>query len=416
MDIYNSLTQRVETFSPLSTKQVKLYTCGPTVYSRPHLGNYRTYLWEDTLKRYLQHCGYRVLHTMNITDYDNTIMKAVKKTGVPREKMTRENERLFRQDLHAFGAKPADKYPHVSGYADKMASRVIALLKKGFAYKDRHGRIFFDISKFKSYGKLVGKRISNSKKIEWEEYKPNQAGDFLIWKPCVNEDCHDGFDSILGGAHPPWNIQCAAMSTDSLGSQIDIAMGGADNKFNHHENTRAIAGAISGKEYAKYWVHIRHLIINGKKMSKRKGNVVLLPDMVRRGFSPEITRFILLSVHYRQRQDFTWAYARKMKERYSALAEGIAKLKKTGGNGGSLSGARLAKADGKGGKLFDSKLARLETAFNGSMDSDLNVPRAVNTLEKFLAKIEYAELSSEQGKRAIALLRKFDTVLACLPL
>ena len=401
MDIYNSLTKRVETFSPLSTKQVKLYTCGPTVYSRPHLGNYRTYLWEDTLKRYLQYRGYTVLHAMNITDYDNTIMKAVKKTGVPREKMTRENERLFKQDLRAFGALPADKYPHVSNYADKMASRVIALLKKGFAYKDKHGRIFFDISKFKSYGKLVGKRISNSKKIEWEEYKPKQAGDFLIWKPCVNEDCHDGFDSILGGAHPPWNIQCATMSTDSLGKQIDIAMGGTDNKFNHHENTRAIAGSLSGKEYAKYWVHIRHLIINGRKMSKRKGNVVLLPDMVRRGFSPAITRFILLSVHYRQRLDFTWAYARKMKERYSALAEGI---------------ARLQKANGTSSPLFDSQLARLEAAFNKSMDHDLNIPRAIAAVEKFLAKNKNARLSGEQGKKAIALLRKFDTVLACLPL
>lgn len=401
MDIYNSLTRRVETFSPISEKKVLLYTCGPTVYSRPHLGNYRTYLLEDTLKRHLLCSGYRVRHVMNITDYDNTIMKAVKKTGVTREKMTAENERFFRQDLAKFGAIPADVYPHVSRYADKMAGRVIALLKRGFAYKDARGRVFFDISKFKSYGKLAGKRISNSKRIEWEEYKPRQAGDFLIWKPCVNEDCHGGFDSILGGAHPPWNIQCATMSTDTLGKRIDIAMGGYDNLFNHHENTRAIAGALSGREYAKYWMHVRHLIMNGKKMSKRKGNVVLLSDMVRRGFSPKITRFILLSVHYRRRLDFTWAYAKKMKERYSKLARGIAKL---------------GRAGGIGSPRFERLLSRAKSDFEKAMGSDLNVPKAAAAIEKFVFAGSALPLSKKQSLAAIALLEKFDAALAFLPM
>ncbi len=401
LEIYNSLTRRVETFSPISARKVLLYTCGPTVYSRPHLGNYRTYLWEDTLKRCLLYEGFPVRHAMNITDYDNTIIRAVKKTGVSREKMTRENERLFRQDLHALGTIPADAYPRVSDYANKMAGRVIALLRKGFAYKDGKGRVFFDISKFKSYGRLVGKRISNSKKIDWEEYKPKQAGDFLIWKPCVDEGCHNGFDSILGGAHPPWNVQCATMSTDTLGKQIDIAMGGMDNLFNHHENTRAIAGSLSGREYSKYWVHIRHLIINGHKMSKRKGNVILLPDMVRRGFSPKITRFILLSVHYRRRLNFTWDYARRMKERYSALADGI---------------ARLEKSDGSGVADFEHVLSRAQTRFEEAMESDLRVPRAISGIEKFVSSCNGKGVSKKQSRRALALLKKFDTVLACLPL
>lgn len=401
MDIYNSLTRRVEAFSPISAKKVLLYTCGPTVYSRPHLGNYRTYLVEDTLKRYLLYQGYRVRHAMNITDYDNTIMRAVKKTGVSREKMTKENERLFRQDLSSLCAIPADAYPRVSAYANKMASRVIALLKKGFAYKDAKGRVFFDISKFKSYGKLVGKRISNSKKVEWEEYKPKQAGDFLIWKPCVNEDCHDGFDSILGGAHPPWNIQCATMSTDTLGSQIDIAMGGYDNKFNHHENTRAIAGALSGKEYAAYWVHIRHLIINGRKMSKRKGNVVTLPDMARRGFPPALVRFILLSVHYRRRLDFTWAYAGRIKERYSELAKGIVKIRKAGG---------------KGSPRFEKLLLGFSANFEMAMGFDLNIPKAMAATEKFVFACNESGLSKKQSQAALAMLKKSNTALACLPL
>ena len=404
MDIYNSLDRRVETFSPISSKEVKLYTCGPTVYSRPHLGNYRTYLWEDTLKRYLIYNGYKVRHVMNITDFDNTIIRAVKRTGVSREKMTRENERLFRQDLAKLGAIPASQYPHVSTHAKEMAAVVRRLLAKGFAYKDKSGRVFFDISKFPSYGKLTGKNLSGAKgEVTWEEYKPRQAGDFLIWQPGVHEP-HGSCrccESESGTAQPPWNIQCATMSTNALGEQIDIAMGGTDNLFNHHENTRAIAGALFGKEYSKYWMHIRHLIVDGKKMSKRKGNVVLLPDMERRGFSPKITRFILLSVHYRRRLDFTWKYAAEMKGRYSKLAKGIALLKK---------------ARGEGSPKFEKLRKQAQSGFEKAMDSDLNVPKAVAAIEKFVFACNSISLSKNQSLAAMKLLGKFDTALACLPL
>ncbi|MFA6489134.1 MAG: class I tRNA ligase family protein [Candidatus Micrarchaeia archaeon] len=402
LKIYNSLNKRVETFSPLAAKEVKLYTCGPTVYSRPHLGNYRTYIWEDTLKRYLLSKGYRVRHVMNVTDFDNTIIRAVKKTGVPREKMTSENERFFRQDLDKLRAIPAEKYPHVSMHAKEMASVVKRLLAKKAAYPDESGRVFFDISKFPSYGKLAGKKLSGAKgKVTWEEYKPRKAGDFLIWQPGEKMRGCRCCESESGTAQPPWNIQCAAMSTNALGGQIDIAMGGYDNLFNHHENTRAIAGALSGKEYSKYWMHIRHLIINGKKMSKRKGNVVLLPDMERRGYSPALTRFILLSVHYRRMLDFTWAYAKKMKERYSKLAKGILLLKK---------------ADGNGSPRFEKLLARAEKDFLLAMDSDLNAPKAVAAIEKFVFACNRLPLSKKQSLVALALLKKFDTALACLPL
>jgi len=411
--IHNSLSGKTELFKPRAGNTVKLYTCGPTVYSRPHIGNYRTYVWEDTLKRRLLSTGYFVRHAMNITDFDNTILREVKKTGVPRKKMTKKYERLFRQDLRALGAIPAGRYPHASDYTGKMASCVIALLKNGAAYEDKRGRVFFDVSKFKTYGKLVGKNLSRaSRKVLWEEYRPSQAGDFLIWQPCGggrsrnrgkgrNGGFPDCFDSPLGLARPPWNIQCAVMSTECLGREIDIAMGGTDNKFNHHENTRAIVGALSHCEYAKYWVHVRHLIINGSKMSKRKGNSVLLPDMARRGFSPLETRFILLSVHYGERLDFTWAYARKMKGKREELAACISKMKK---------------AKGAPNPRFNRLLPAAKIYFEKAMDNDLNAPQAFAAIEKFALACAGQGLSAQQSRAALSFLKKCDRVLACLPL
>ena len=403
LQLYNSLSRRVETFRPRQGREVRLYTCGPTVYSRPHLGNYRTYLLEDTLKRYLLFLGYRVRHVMNITDFDNTIIRTVKRTGVPLEKMTAGNERLFRQDLAKLGAIPAGQYPHVSTHAKEMAAVVRRLLAKGFAYKDKPGRVFFDISKFPSYGKLAGKRLAGSKgKVTLEEYKPWQAGDFLIWQP--GKEAHGACrccEAKHGSAQPPWNVQCAAMSTAAFGGQIDVAMGGYDNKFNHHENTRAIAGALLGREYSRHWMHVRHLIVDGRKMSKSRGNAVTLPDMERRGFSPREVRFILLSVHYRRRLDFTWGYANAMKRRYASMKRGI---------------AALGKADGKGSKEFGKLLETAMAGFSSAMDDDLGVPKAVAAIEEFLAACGRLQLSRKQTRQALALLGRFDSVTAFLPL
>jgi cysteinyl-tRNA synthetase len=399
--VFNSLTRRKEAFRPLSGKEVRLYTCGPTVYARPHLGNFRTYLYEDIVKRYLMHIGFSVKHAMNITDFDNTILKEVRKTGIPRRKLTQKFERLFRQDLKALGCLPADKYPHVSQYADKMAGMVGSLVAKGAAYRDENGRVFFDVSAYPSYGKLIGQKLSSRKnKILWEEYKPWQAGDFLLWQPCGSnpKKC---IETKNGLARPAWNIQCATMSTDALGSQIDIAMGGRDNLFNHHENTRALVGALSGKEYARYFIHVRHLIINGKKMSKSKGNAVLLPDLIRKGHSPKMVRLLLLSMRYRYRLNFTSSYLAGMKKRYFAMEKGIAAIKK---------------AEGTGTGGFGKMLLQAKAGFAESMDDDFDVPAALVAVEKFLAKCSALQLSRRQAVQALALLKKFDSVLGFLPL
>jgi len=399
--IYNSLGHEVQEFKPRSRKAVKMYTCGPTVYARPHIGNMRTYVFEDALKRYLIYQGYRVQHVMNITDIDETVMKESRKTGEKRAALTRKYERLFRQDASSLGIIPAGKYPHVSDYVERMAGTVSALMKSGAAYKDEKCRVFFDISKFSSYGKLVGRKLSGNRKVMREEYKPFQAGDFLLLSKCREKNCEKCFETRLGMCRPAWNVQCATMATSELGNNIDISMGGQDNLFNHHENTRAIADTLCGHEFSKYYVHVRHLLIGGKKMSKSKGNVVLLPDLLAKGFTARETRFILLSVHYRRRLDFTWDYARSVKMRALGIRKAINALKA---------------AQGEGREGFAAFASDARADFESALDDNMDIPSALSVAEKFARECADAGLSRKQAREALELLKKFDTVLFCLPL
>ncbi|MCX8194949.1 MAG: class I tRNA ligase family protein [Candidatus Micrarchaeota archaeon] len=399
--LYNSLSRRLEKFVPRKGRMVRLYTCGPTAYARPHIGNLRTYCIEDTLKRYLSYLGFRVRHAMNITDFDRTILREEKRRGMPREQLVARAEKEFMRDAERLSILPADCYPHVSKFADKMAEAVRQLVKKGFAYWVGH-RVFFDISRFPSYGRLAGKRLSGAaRRVSQEEYRPSLAGDFLIWESCRHKDRADSFCTSLGPAHPPWNIHCATMSLSSLGGAIDIAAGGRDNLFNHHENTRAVASCLIGKEYARHWVHIRHLIVEGKKMSKTKGNTIYLPDMEKRGFSPRAARMVLVSAHYRKRLNFTWEDAEKVKKRFESMRQGLAKIKSASGQGW-------------GGFEAASRLAVKK--FELAMSRDLDIPKAIGVAEEFICKCAESKISRRQGKAALSLIEKFDSVLACLPL
>lgn len=401
LSLYNSLERQLQPFVPLNRKSVKLYTCGPTVYARPHIGNFRTYAFEDALKRYLIYSGYSVKHVMNITDIDNTVMKESRKTGIARAKLTEKFEAAFRKDAALLRILPANAYPRVSEYTARMARVAVKLMKKGKAYKDERCRLFFDISRFPSYGKLAGKRITGSRKVTREEYKPFQAGDFLLLNKCRERNCEKCFKTSLGMCQPAWNVQCATMATSTLGNSIDISMGGFDNLFNHHENTRAIANSLCGHEFSKYYVHVKHLIVDGAKMSKSKGNVVLLPDLLAKGFSPQAVRMLLLSVHHRKRLNFTWDYASGVKGRYLQIAYAI---------------GRIRRANFEGAEGFSEFAEDAKSEFEASLDDDMDLPSALSVAERFAKECAEEELSRKQAKEAIALLRKFDSVLACLPL
>ncbi|MFA5930571.1 MAG: class I tRNA ligase family protein [Candidatus Micrarchaeia archaeon] len=406
VEIYNSLSRKAEKFTPRSPKEVKMYTCGPTVYARPHMGNFRTYVFEDALKRYLRYSGYRVRHVMNITDIDDTVMKETRKTGISRAALTRKYERLFRQDASALGIIPAGSYPHVSNYVERMAETVQKLMEKRAAYKDDKCRVFFDISRFPSYGKLAGVKIRGERKVAREEYKPFQAGDFLLLSRCREENCEKCFETSMGKCKPAWNVQCATMAAAELGGNIDISMGGQDNLFNHHENTRAVADTLCGHEFSKYYMHVRHLILDGKKMSKSKGNVVLLPDLLARGFTAREARMLLLSAHYRRRLNFTWEYARKIKMRSLGMRKAVNELKNAGGG----------KAGGNGREGFPDFADDAQKEFEASLSDNMDIPSALDVAERFARQSADAGLSKKQARAALMLLGKFDSVLACLPL
>jgi len=417
MEIYNSLGRRMEKFAPHSPKAVKMYTCGPTVYARPHIGNLRTYVFEDALKRHFLHRGCRVRHVMNITDIDDTVMKETRKTGGKRAALAQKYERLFRQDAALLGIIPAGSYPHVSGYVGKMASTVQKLMEKRAAYKDGKGRVFFDISRFPSYGKLAGVKIRGERKVMREEYKPFQAGDFLLLSRCREKNCEKCFETGMGKCRPAWNVQCATMAAAELGDNIDISMGGQDNLFNHHENTRAIANTLCHHEFSKYYMHVRHLIVGGKKMSKSKGNVVLLPDLLAKGYTPREVRMMLLSVHYRRRLDFTWQYAKQVKMRSLGMRKAINALRNAKGGGAAGSKAEGgAGAEGPGRDGFSEFAADARKEFESSLDANMDIPSALEVAEKFARECAGAGLSKRQAAAALMLLGEFDSVLACLPL
>ena len=299
---------------------------------------------------------------------------------------------------------PADKYPHVSEYVERMAGTALKLMIAGAAYRDDKCRVFFDISKFQSYGKLAGKKIRSQKIVMLEEYKPYQAGDFLLLSKCRERNCEKCFDTSMGKCRPAWNVQCATMATTELGDNIDISMGGQDNLFNHHENTRAIADTLCGHEFSKYYMHVRHLIVDGRKMSKSKGNAVLLPDLLAEGFTARETRMILISVHYRKRLDFTWQYAKAVKMRWLSMGQSVNALKNGGGN---------ASAGREGFSEFADDALK---EFEASLDDNMDLPSALAIAEKFARECADAGLSKKQARAALMLLMKFDSVLACLPL
>jgi len=282
LKIYNSLTRKKEIFKPLKNGQVKMYVCGPTVYGPSHIGHARTYTAFDVIRRYLEYKKYKVKYIMNITDIHDSV-----KSDTDTEKFTK----LFLKDMKALGVKLADVYPRVSDHIPEIKKLVKILLEKGSAYKQSNA-IYYDVSKFKDYGKLSGIKLEKAKtgtRVKTDEYKRNEPADFALWK----------LD------RPGWHIECSAMIFKHLGEQIDIHAGGRDLIFPHHENEIAQSeAATSKKPFVKYWMHGGLLHINGTKMSKSLGNYIEIPDLLKK-YNPRVIRFFIISNYYRSQADFT---------------------------------------------------------------------------------------------------------------
>ena len=381
LKFYNTLTRKKQIFKPLQDKRVGLYTCGPTVYNYAHIGNLRTYIFEDILRRVLEYNGYNVRHIMNITDVEDKIIRDAKKTGKTIYKFTEPYEKSFYGDLKNLNIKKAYKYPKATAHISEMIKIIGSLLKKDLAYK-ADGSIYFDISKFKKYGRLSGvktRKLKTGARIDSDEYVKENAEDFVLWKKAkAGEPWWDADFSSAGPAfakamagRPGWHIECSAMSIKYLGPTFDIHAGAVDLIFPHHENEIAQSEGASGKKFVNYFIEGEHLLVDGKKMSKSLGNIFNLRDVESKGFDPLAFRYLTLTAHYRSKLNFTWKSLKAAQNALNNLREAIENLKTATKHTNKLENLRILRG-------------RLEEKFKKYINNDLNAPRALAFLWKVI--------------------------------
>ncbi len=411
LKLYNTLTRKKEEFRPIKKGEVGIYTCGPTVYDCAHIGNFRAYVFEDVLKRYLRYRGYRVRHVMNLTDVDDKTIAGSKKEGIPLNEFTARYTRIFFDDIKALNIEPAGVYPKATEHIDEMVALIKKLLEKGVAYHGEDGSIYFDISKFEGYGRLSKVRLDESKeskeRTKLDEYAKDEVRDFALWKAWTPRDGDVFWDTEIGKGRPGWHIECSAMSMKYLGDTFDIHAGGVDLVFPHHENEIAQSVSATGKRFVNYWVHNEHLLVEGRKMSKSLGNFYTLRDLLERGHDPNAIRYLLLSSHYRQKLNFTFKRLNAARNTVQRLSDFLDRIKNAGGLVGKEWNEKLHKETIKTKERFDD-----------AMDDDLNTPRALaamfNLVNRTNRAIENKNASKENLEEVYDLFMKFDSVLKIL--
>ena len=309
LTFYNTLSRRLDEFRPLEEGHVRMYTCGPTVYNFAHIGNFRAYIFEDLLRRYLKFRGFQVTQVMNLTDVDDKTIRGANEKKVLLSQYTKTYVDAFFEDLNTLNVERAEYYPAATDHIADMINLIHRLFEKGVAYQSDDGSIYFSIAKFKDYGKLAHLDMSGLRagaRVVQDEYEKENLADFALWKAWDEKDGDIYWDSPWGRGRPGWHIECSAMSMRYLGESFDIHTGGVDNIFPHHEDEIAQSEAATGKPFAHTWLHCAHLVVDGKKMSKSLGNFYTLRDVVARGYSGREIRYELMATHYRQALNFTF--------------------------------------------------------------------------------------------------------------
>lgn len=403
---FNTLSGSLEEFRPLREGEVRLYTCGPTVYDYPHIGNYRAYLFEDLLKRFLIFYGYKVIHVMNLTDVDDKTIKGARRLGISLQEYTAKYIEAFFEDSQVLRLLPADIYPRATEHIPDMVRMVKGLLEKGFAYY-KDGSVYFSIEKFPAYGRLAKINLEELKagaRVDSDEYEKESAHDFALWKKA--KEGEPFWETDLGPGRPGWHIECSAMSTRYLGPTIDIHCGGIDNIFPHHENEIAQSEAFYGQKFVNYWLHCHHLVVDGEKMSKSRGNFYTLRDLLERGIDPIDLRFFLLSTHYRKMLNFTFANLEQARASRQRILDFVYELEHRTFAAGSDPDVR---------RLAD----RTSAEFRDSLADDLNISGGLAALFEFIREVN-SRLSRDLIKQEDAILvlqtvSDLDRVLAILP-
>jgi cysteinyl-tRNA synthetase len=407
--LHDTLTRRLQTVTPLEPGHVRLYTCGPTVWNRSHIGNFRTFLFEDVLRRWLERSFPRVTHVMNLTDVDDRLIHNATQHAHGLAEETAPWIEGFFADVDTLGIRRAHHYPRATGYIEEMVTLIERLEAKGVTYRSEGG-IYFRIAGFPAYGRLSGIPAAGlvagmSGRVDADDYTKEDARDFALWKTVEADDI--GWDTRLGRGRPGWHIECSAMSMTLLGESLDIHCGGVDNIFPHHENEIAQSEAATGKPFVRIWCHGEHLTMNREKMAKRLGNFVTLPDLLEAGYRAPAIRYLLITgAHYRRTLDWDDEPLRAADEAVGRLTEFRDRVRDL--------------RPGDGGEEISTRAAAAAAAFAQAMDDDLNVPEAVGHLFGAIRDLnrllDAATPSAAVKQQLIDLVDQADDVLGVLPL
>jgi len=402
---YNTINRKKVEFEPITPGTVKLYTCGPTVYDTAHIGNFRTFIFEDLLKRFLVFKGYEVYHVMNITDVDDKTIKRAITEEITINELTLKYTEEFMNDIKSLKILPADKYPRATDHIEEMIKMIQALEENGYAYETEDHSVYFRLDAYDSYGQLTQIDLTQQRvneRIINDEYSKDNPQDFALWKARDDDDGKIYWESPWGRGRPGWHIECSAMSIKYLGNHFDIHCGGVDNIFPHHENEIAQSVSATQEPFVNYWMHSEYLQIHGDKMSKTLGNYYKISDLISEGFTAEEIRFTLLNAHYRSKLDFSL----KQKQEARTTIQRITDFQQ-----------RLLEL--KDSSETESSIPDEFEEFVAALDDDLDTPKAfaiffgwIRSMNKLLDR---GEFKFSQINGGLDFIDKFDDLFAIIP-
>ena len=403
--LYNTLSGKVEEFRPLVDNEVRMYACGPTVYDYGHIGNLRTFIAVDVLRRFFRQSGYKIRHVMNITDVDDKIIRNAALAGVSVQQYTAKYEKAFLDDISALNIEQPILV-RATEHIPEMAEFIAELQKKGFAYRTEDGSYYFRIAKFPAYGQLSKKDfagLEDGARVDVDEYEKDSARDFALWK--APKPGETSWETVIGPGRPGWHIECSVMAMEELGETFDLHAGGEDLIFPHHENEIAQSEALTGKPFAHFWFHVRFLLVEGEKMSKSLGNFFTLRDLVLKGHKPSSIRFLLASVPYRNQLNFTFDGLKQAAVSVERLRNFHLRLTTAPFPAGATQGmAELAR------ETTERMLA--------GMDDDLNTAQAqaaiFDMVRKANAAMDAGQFKKDDVPALLAALQRFDEIFAVL--
>ena len=372
LHLFNTYSRQIEEFHPLDPegRRVKMYTCGPTVYSHAHIGNFRAYIFEDLLQRHLEMRGYTVERVMNLTDVDDKTIRGSRAANLPLREFTAPFKKAFFHDLDTLQIKHAATFPAATEerFVQAMIAMIAKLIARELAYQAEDKSVYFRINRFPEYGHLAHfdlGELRSTGRVKSDEYDKEHVGDFALWKAWDEEDGDVWWESPWGRGRPGWHIECSAMATTLLGEQIDIHCGGVDNIFPHHEAEIAQSEGCSGKTFVRYWLHCAHLLVDGQKMSKSLGNFHTLRDVLEKGYSGREVRYALSRVHYRAPLNFTWEGMEEARQALARIDEWLRRLREAA----------------RAGEVQPNRAVAIEyDGFAGALDDDLNISAALGHL------------------------------------